>query len=206
MRRERPDRHLAKLAAIALASTCPAPPATAHPHVWVTSHSIVVFVAGAITALRFEWTFDDGYSAMAVEGLDANKDGNYDRQELADLAKVNMDGLKEFDYFTRAAVGNSPIAFGDPTDAWLEYQKAMLTLHFTLPLAQPVAARGNALQFALTDPSAFIAFEPEDIAVSLTGDVPQGCKAGLLGKPPEADEGAEPIGPPEDTIAVTCPP
>lgn len=195
------------LASIALTIGGSASPAAAHPHVWITSHTSVVFSAGSITALQFEWTFDDGYSAMAVEGLDANKDGNYDRQELADLAKVNIDGLKEFDYFTRAAVGDTAVAFAEPTDPWLEYQKGMLTLHFVLPLAQPVAAKGNVFQFALADPSGFIAFEPENVAVSLVGAVPAGCTAGLAGPSPSADpDGDVPVGPPEDTTAVKCSP
>ena len=33
---------------------------------------------------------------MAVEGLDTNKDGKYSREELAELAKVNVTSLKDF--------------------------------------------------------------------------------------------------------------
>lgn len=179
--------------------------ASAHPHVFVTSHTNVLFTGGTIGALQFEWTFDDGYSAMAVEGLDANKDGIYDRQELAELAKINIEGLKEFDYFTRAAIDGSNVAFGEPTDAWLEYNKGMLTLHFTLPLAPPVDPKGKVFQFAIADPSAFIAFEPEDIAVSLVGDGATAC-ATASSAPAAGNTDADPIGPPEGTITLQCAP
>ena len=53
-----------------------------------------------ITAIRQAWTFDEFYTAMAVEGLDTNKDGVYSREELQPLTKVNIDALKDFDYFT----------------------------------------------------------------------------------------------------------
>jgi hypothetical protein len=53
-----------------------------------------------ITGIRQAWTFDEFYTAMAVEGLDTNKDGVYSKEELAPLAKVNVESLKEFDYFT----------------------------------------------------------------------------------------------------------
>ena len=55
----------------------------AHPHVWVTVETEVVFDEHkAITGFRHKWTFDEAYSAFAVEGRDINKDGKYDREEL----------------------------------------------------------------------------------------------------------------------------
>ncbi|TMJ63980.1 MAG: DUF1007 family protein, partial [Alphaproteobacteria bacterium] len=74
--------------------------ATAHPHVWITVETTVLYDKGTFTGLQHKWTFDEFYTAMAIEGLDKNKDGIYDREELAELAKVNVDGLKEFGYFT----------------------------------------------------------------------------------------------------------
>ena len=67
------------------------------------------------------------------------RDGKYDREELAELAKVNIDGLKEFAYFT-TGVGCRP---GDqvraPSDYWLEHRDGALSLNFTLPFAEPVS-------------------------------------------------------------------
>lgn len=81
--------------------------AEAHPHVWVTVKTTVLFKGGAIVGLQQHWTFDEFYAAMAIEGLDKNNDGVYDRQELAPLAQVNMDGMKEFKYFTFVATRQS---------------------------------------------------------------------------------------------------
>src|SRR5689334_18733285 len=63
-------------------------PAAAHPHVWITVETTVLYANGAFTGLRHRWTFDEFYTAMAIEGLDKNNDGVYDREELAELAKV----------------------------------------------------------------------------------------------------------------------
>ena len=52
---------------------------------------------------------NDMYTAMAVQGLDKNQDGVYSKEELAELAQVNMDGLKEFDFFTYARVKETPV-------------------------------------------------------------------------------------------------
>lgn len=57
--------------------------AIAHPHVWIDMRSDVVFNEdGLITGLNLSWSFDDGYTQMALDGLDANGDGVYSQDEL----------------------------------------------------------------------------------------------------------------------------
>ncbi len=96
-------------------------PAFAHPHVYVTVETTVLFDKGTITGLRQRWLFDEFYTTMAIEGLDINNDGVYDRKELAELAKVNVDGLAQMDYFTFAKLGSLRLAFDAPKDYWLEH-------------------------------------------------------------------------------------
>ena len=70
------------------------PPAAAHPHVWATVRSEIVLGPNhQITGIRQHWTFDEFYTAMAVEGLDTNKDGVYSQEELQPLAQVNVESL-----------------------------------------------------------------------------------------------------------------
>lgn len=107
-------------AAVALGTTT----AGAHPHVWVTTETTVLYENGTIVGLRQKWSFDDFYTAMALQGLDTNNDGIYDRTELAELAKVNMEGLKEFDYFTTAKLATEQLKFEAPKDFWLEHADA----------------------------------------------------------------------------------
>lgn len=174
MRRLKPLR--AVMAAIAVLIAGAATPAAAHPHVWVTSKAEVVYDGGKITAIQHHWTFDEFYTAMAIQGLDTNNDGIYSREELAELAKVNMEGLKEFDFFTFARLGDKKLVLGEPQDYWLEHKNGILTLHFKLPLNEPVAADAAGFQFAVYDPSFFIAFElAKGEAVTLAG-APAGCK------------------------------
>lgn len=171
------------LAMLALAAAG-ARPAAAHPHVWVTVETTVLYEGGSITGLRHAWSFDDMYTAMAIQGLDANGDGTYTREELAELAKVNIDGLKEFGYFTVAKLGDKAVPAKDPTDYHLEYKDGVLTLYFTLPFAAPVAADAPDFNFAVFDESFFIAFDfGKDNPVKLSAGAPQGCSASI-GIPP----------------------
>lgn len=167
-----------------------APMAWAHPHVWVAVEATVAYQDGNVKGLQQRWTFDDMYTAMAVQGLDKNGDGAYDREELAELAKVNIDGIKQFDYFTHAKLADGVLKFGEPTDFWLEYKDNVLTLNFLLPLEQPLAAATPGFSFAVYDPTYFIAFDfakDKDKPVKLGEGAPAGCALDLDAAASDAD-------------------
>ena len=114
--------------------------ARAHPHVWATVRSEILLDANhQITGIRHAWTFDEFYSAMAVQGLDTNGDGVFSAEELKPLAEVNINSLKDFDYFTFVHIGDADdLPLKPPENASLDYDKGLLTLHFTLPLETPL--------------------------------------------------------------------
>ena len=165
--------------------------ALAHPHVWVTYAAVIAYDKQAVTAIDHVWTFDEMYTAMAIEGLDKNNDGKYDRDELAELAQTNMDGLKDFDYFTFAKAGKDDLKFGPPQDYWLEYTGGILKLRFRLPLIQPLPASAGPLTVSIFDPSFFIAFDPEKTEpVKLAAGAPKSCTAAFLEPKTGADADA----------------
>src|SRR3954467_12471566 len=90
---------LALLGGIALGAAA----AAAHPHVWITAKSEVIYAPdGSITGVRHAWTFDDMFSTYALQGIETKTKGVYSREELAPLAQTNVESLKEFGYFTFA--------------------------------------------------------------------------------------------------------
>ncbi|HEU0059714.1 MAG TPA: DUF1007 family protein [Hyphomicrobiaceae bacterium] len=188
-------------------------PAAAHPHVWITVETTLMYDKGAFTGLRHKWTFDQYYTAMAIEGLDKNKDGKYDREELAELAKVNIDGLKEFAYFTTASVAGREIKFEVPSDYWLEHRDGVLALNFTLPFVEPVSTEAKGLTFAVQDPTFFIAFDLAKVDPARLGPgTPAACKikvgsareqAGALGDAFAKQFGAFALGG-SQAISVDC--
>ena len=121
---------------------------------------------------------------MAIEGLDANKDGKYDRAELAELAKVNVDGLKDFDYFTFPVLAGQPLKLGEARDYWHEHKDGILSLHFTVPFATPVLTDAKGLTFSVYDPSYFIAFDlaKTDQPVRLGDGAPKDCALKVGGR------------------------
>jgi ABC-type nickel/cobalt efflux system permease component RcnA/ABC-type uncharacterized transport system substrate-binding protein len=149
--------------------------ALAHPHVFVEVNSELMFdEAGRIKAVGNVWRFDDAFSAFATEGLDADGDGELGDAELQPLAKINVESLADFGYFTHLSVDGTEQAFTPPTEYWLQFDGTLLTLFFTLPLDLPVAV-GKDTTLEIFDPEYFVAFEfPGDHPLTLTG-APAGC-------------------------------
>jgi ABC-type uncharacterized transport system substrate-binding protein len=155
-------------------------PASAHPHVWVTMKSELVYAAdGSVTGIRHHWQFDDMFSAFAVQGLQSKVPGQFSREELAPLAKVNVESLKEYKYFTFATADGKKAPFADPLPGyWLDYKDAVLILNFTLPFAKPVKAK--LLKIEIYDPTIFVDFEfAKEAPVHLLG-APQACKLDVV--------------------------
>ena len=152
--------------------------ASAHPHVWITATSELLYAEdGSITGVRHAWTFDDMFSAYAVQGLEAKKKGAYTREELGPLAQTNVESLKEYAYFTFARADGKKERFSEPVDYYLDYKDTVLTLHFTLPLKTPL--KPKQLMLEVFDRSFFIDFQmAKDNPVKLVG-APAGCQMKL---------------------------
>ncbi len=176
---------LLALLAIASGVGLGATPARAHPHVWITSTSELLYAPdGSITGVRHAWTFDDMFTTYALQGIETKTKGVYTREQLAPLAKDNVENLKEFAYFTFAKADGKKAKFEEPIDYFLDYKDSALTLHFTLPLKAPVKPKQLALD--IFDPSFFIDFKFEDKdPVKLVG-APETCELKVQ-RPGEAD-------------------
>jgi ABC-type uncharacterized transport system substrate-binding protein len=165
---------------IAAASLLAAPTAdvAAHPHMWVTVETTVLYDKGTFTGLREKWTFDEYYTAYAIEGLDKNHDGIYDREELSELAKVNIEAMKEVGYFTFPVLGGQVVKLKPAQDYWLEHKDGVLSLYFTLPFEQPILTEAKGFAYAVEDPTYYIAFFPAKADPVKFGDgAPNSCKA-----------------------------
>jgi ABC-type uncharacterized transport system substrate-binding protein len=155
----------------------------AHPHVRVTVETEILHDEQKnITGFRHMWTFDELYSGFAVQGMDKNTDGQYDREELRELAEVNIMSLREFGFFTFPQLADHEIERLQPNDYWIEYKNRMLTLHFNLPLKEVVPkAKLKDFRFAVYDPTFYVRFgfaekDPIRIAAGLPDCRPEFVK------------------------------
>jgi ABC-type uncharacterized transport system substrate-binding protein len=171
-------RRLLALLLFAAGMILAANPAQAHPHVWITATSELIYAPdGSITGVRHAWTFDDMFSTYALQGIETKTKGVYSREELAPLAQTNVESLKEFKFFTFAKADGKKEKFQEPIDYFLEYKDSVLTLHFTLLLKAPVKPKQLALE--VFDPSYFIDFQfVEKDPITLVG-APAACQMKL---------------------------
>jgi ABC-type uncharacterized transport system substrate-binding protein len=149
--------------------------AQAHPHVWITATSELIYAEdGSITGVRHAWTFDDMFSTYALQGIESKTKGVYSHEELVPLAQTNVEALKEFGFFTFAKADGKKEKFQEPVDYFLEVKDGLLILHFTLPLKTPVKPKELALE--VFDPSFFVDFKFADTdPVRLVG-APAACQ------------------------------
>jgi ABC-type uncharacterized transport system substrate-binding protein len=178
-------RMLRRIVFLMIALSCliaVAPRAHAHPHVWVTMTSEILYAPdGSITGVRHAWTCDDMFSAFATQGLEQKTKGEFTREELGPLAKVNVESLQEYAYFTYVKVNGKrqKDALLDPVDYYLEYdpKETVLTLHFTLPFKTRVKAK--SLDVEVYDPEFFIDFGFADKDPVRLVSAPAQCSASI---------------------------
>jgi ABC-type uncharacterized transport system substrate-binding protein len=176
---------LAMIAALLGGVVC----AFAHPHVWVTAASELIYAPdGSITGVRHAWTFDDMFTTYALQGMETKKKGVYTREELAPLAQTNVESLKEFGFFTFAKADGKKEKFLEPVDYYLEYKDAALILHFTLPFKEPFKTKQLALE--VYDPTFFVDFSLQKGDPVRLVDAPAGCKLAFQ-RPSDGAAGAQ---------------
>ncbi|MFZ5672731.1 MAG: DUF1007 family protein [Pseudomonadota bacterium] len=155
-----------------------AAPAFAHPHVWIAMRSDVVFNAkGEVSGIAVEWTFDDGYAQVALDGLDTNGDGVYSQSELEPLTQENLSSLKDYNYFIVPRVNGQVVPMAEPIDPGQIFSNGKLELHFTVPLATPVDPHKAEFHYKVYDPEFYIALDyVEQDPVGIIGPMPADCR------------------------------
>jgi ABC-type uncharacterized transport system substrate-binding protein len=117
------------------------------------------------------------FSAFATQGIEAKKKGEFTREELAPLAEVNVNSIKEYDFFTHATANGTRVEFKEPPAGYyLDFhpKDTVLTLHFTLPLKTPIKAKDLTVEVYDREFFVDFSFAKKD-AVKLVG-APAQCK------------------------------
>ena len=138
--RHRPSRLKWIAPACALACVAASPPADAHPHVFVVAKEQILFAPdGKVSGVRAAWTFDDMYSSFLVQGIGTPGD-ILTEEQLAPLAKTNVELLAEFGYFTVAKAAGKALEFAEPVDYRLKEGADKLVTLSLHPAAEAAGA------------------------------------------------------------------
>jgi ABC-type uncharacterized transport system substrate-binding protein len=130
--------------------------ARAHPHVWITVKGEIVFDADrTVTEIRYDWSFDEAYSAYAVLGLEKDSNGNIASDGLKNTSIVNAQAFEDAQYFTFITSDGSKIGFSGASDYRLGYDNGRLNLAFRLHLRNPIPAT-HGFEIKIYDPTFFV--------------------------------------------------
>jgi len=131
--------------------------AFSHPHAWIDLKSAPIFNdAGEMTGLKQYWLFDDFYSAFVIEDIEKSDDGLYDQKALDELARMNLQNLQEYDYFTVIKSGEKSVKLGIVKKFKTYMEGPRLALEFDLPLKNPIDPKSQNVDYQVYDPGYYI--------------------------------------------------
>jgi ABC-type uncharacterized transport system substrate-binding protein len=151
--------------------------AFAHPHVYVDmATSIAMTPDGKIKGVVLNWAFDDAYAQVALEGMDANGDGTYSPEELAQLTKENLESIADYGYFTVMRQSMKRLEVAGPGTSVQTYENQKLRLQYELLLKEPIDPKSGEFEVKVFDPEFYIGFNytPEN-PTAVQGTLPAGC-------------------------------
>jgi ABC-type nickel/cobalt efflux system permease component RcnA/ABC-type uncharacterized transport system substrate-binding protein len=160
-----------------------APPAVAHPHIFIDAEARIAFNdAGEIISIRNVWTFDEAFSAWQTQGLDTNADGITSSEEMQELADDNLTGLAEYGFYTSVGEANATLPMVATNGATFVYDKGRSTLTFSIRPEDPYRIK-DALEIAISDPEYYVAINFTDVSDVTLENGPEGCQ--LRFEPPK---------------------
>jgi ABC-type uncharacterized transport system substrate-binding protein len=176
-------RRLTMMAAAATAILgAGAPPAAAHPHVWIDYELTVIFAKGQVTALRQQWTFDEDFTAAVLRDIAGAKPGApLGKAEIAKIEKDAFSNLAHYDYFAHVFAGEGKVGVGKAAGFSAHLAGPKLVYDFDLPLATPVDAKAMPAGIGIWDDTYYVDVGPaEGKLPKLEGEGAAGCKAVIV--------------------------
>ena len=149
-------------------------PARAHPHLWIDAAGTVILEKDKVTAIRFQWTFDEFFSAGVIGEFDKNNNKMFDADEIEPLRAGAFEGTKEVGFFTDIQIKGEKFVIETTRDFTARIEKGVAVYEFTIPLSQPAAPA--TLTVSVFDQSYFvdIAFQGNE-PMKLSGDGSAEC-------------------------------
>ena len=91
-------------------------PLSAHPHVWVTVETTVLYEGGQVTGFGTSGPSTTCTRPWPSRGSTRTRTATIRARSWPSSRKVNIDGLKEFDYFTHVKLGDKDVKAKEPID------------------------------------------------------------------------------------------
>lgn len=153
--------------AIALAAALTlAPPAQAHPHIFVDASAQFLFDdAENLAAVRIIWVYDELYSLLITEdlGLDPDFDGVLTPAEIEQLSGFDMNWDEGFAGDTRGFAGETHLDLSRPVEWTAALKDGKIITTHVRALARPLDPRDDEIVLRLYDPTFYTAYSATEL-------------------------------------------
>lgn len=169
------------LVPLALAAALSAPPAGAHPHIFIdTGLELIHGPDGTLEALRITWVYDELFSMLLLEdiGLDADFDGVLTAEEETALQGFDMDWPDGYEGDVYLTAAGAPVTLGppEPGPAALREDGKLVSTHVRR-LERPADAAAGPVSVRVYDPTYYTAYSILADGVSTDG---AGCSVAVI--------------------------
>ena len=163
---------------ILLLSCLAAPPAGAHPHVFVDESVGFTTEDSSLTGLRIVWLYD-AFSTLVLYDqlwLDEDGDGLLNDADLAKVAIGETEWADDYEGDTYLFHGADKLPLGRPQGGTARMVGDRVEVTFDLPLVSPLPMAGRTASLKMYDPSYYYAYA----AQAVLPPVPDGCTAKII--------------------------
>lgn len=133
--------------------------AVAHPHARFSYQLDPVMRDGAVIGLKVTWLLDPLSSMTAIRGIDLNRNGVADPEELDAFARQNDALVARSGYFLTLSANDTPLSFTIRQGLRASLSDRGLSLDFEVALAQPAI---DPVSVRLFDETWYVALSADD--------------------------------------------
>ncbi|WP_229154765.1 DUF1007 family protein [Aurantimonas sp. VKM B-3413] len=170
--------------------TCGAAPAFAHPHVFANAEMELVGDGhGRLMVLRNIWHMDELFAATVLAEFDANKNGAFDEDELAAVARKVGQSVADYSFFTFLRTGDQEVALDPPASMGAAVRDGQLLIYFEMPLVTPFDVTTQPLAASNFDETFYVAFDYAGEDSFVLSGLPDACRKTLV--VPDEEEAAQ---------------
>ena len=131
----------------------------AHPHMFITSETTVVFNSEKLEGFFVEWTFDDMFSGTIIDEYDKDKNGSFDVKETAIVKKNAFDYVAESKYFIDLKINGKVQIIKIISRFTAKIKNNRLVYRFFVPMNLKAQKKDTVVNFSVFDETFYIDFD-----------------------------------------------
>ncbi len=128
----------------------------AHPHIFVSIDSRIVFTDTDLEKIHFKWVFDDMTSFGILEEFDKNSDDNIDGEELQETQSVFVENQSDKNFYVHLFINDSLRTINKIDNFSTYFDGMYMNYEFDVMLNIPLNALNQDVRLLLYDEDNYV--------------------------------------------------